>query len=175
MKSLNVKQFYSICPIDRNLSGATNPGQCGPEKNGSKWVHCISQSSSFTGASPSDCLVSYPWHTQGWGLQRCNQSIQQPQLTGITSYLLAPIWIDIHDIQVIWLSTEESFIWILLDTLLQNQRIGNHWIFSVWCYINLWRWFNIKSCLYIYIYISLVMGVNSPVTQIEILMPLIKE
>ena len=43
----------------------------------------IPQSSSITGASPSDCLVSYP--DTHWGnltpLQGCSQCILQPQLT----------------------------------------------------------------------------------------------
>ena len=44
------------------LSGATTPGQSGPESDGNEGVHCIPQSLSITGASPSDCLVSYPGH-----------------------------------------------------------------------------------------------------------------
>ena len=36
--------------MDETVSGATTPGLC------------IPQSSSATGASPSDCLVSYPKH-----------------------------------------------------------------------------------------------------------------
>ena len=51
--------FSSIWPIDMTLSGATTSSQSGPESDGNKWVRCISQSSSVTGASPSDCLVSY--------------------------------------------------------------------------------------------------------------------
>ena len=51
--------FSSIQPIDRKLSGTTTPG---PESNGNKRILYIPQSSSITGASPSDCLVSYPGH-----------------------------------------------------------------------------------------------------------------
>ena len=47
------------------LSGATTPGQSGPGSNGNKGVLHIPQSSSSTGASPSDCLVSYPGHSLG--------------------------------------------------------------------------------------------------------------
>ena len=46
----------------------------------------IPQSTSITGASPSDCLVAYLGHSLGGGLapqQRCSQCIQQPQLTGL--------------------------------------------------------------------------------------------
>ena len=55
----------SIWPIDRTLSGATTLGQNEPGSDGNKGVLRISQSSSITGASPSDCLVSYPGHSLG--------------------------------------------------------------------------------------------------------------
>ena len=60
-------QFNSIKPIDRALSGATILGQSGPESNGNEGVLHISQSSSITGTSPSNCLVSYPGLSLGWG------------------------------------------------------------------------------------------------------------
>ena len=53
-------QFSSIRPIDRILLGATTPGQSGPGSDGNEGVFRIPQSSSITGTSPSDCLVSYP-------------------------------------------------------------------------------------------------------------------
>ena len=49
----------------RTLSGATTPSQCGPGRYGNKGVFHIPQSSSITGASPSDCLVSYQRHSLG--------------------------------------------------------------------------------------------------------------
>ena len=58
-------QFSFIWPIDRTLLGATTPGQSGLGSNGNKEVFCIPQSSRITGASPSDCLVSYPGHSLG--------------------------------------------------------------------------------------------------------------
>ena len=42
------------------LSGAAILDQSGPGNNGNEGVLCIPQSSSITGTSPSDCLVSYP-------------------------------------------------------------------------------------------------------------------
>ena len=48
--------------MDRTLSGATTPAQSEP---GSEEVLRISQSSSFTEASPSDCFMSYPGHSLG--------------------------------------------------------------------------------------------------------------
>ena len=58
-------QFSSIWPIDRTLSGATTPGQSGPGSNGNEGALRIPQSSSITGTSTSDCLVSYPRHSLG--------------------------------------------------------------------------------------------------------------
>ena len=52
-----------ICPINGTLSCATTPDQSGPTSNGIEGVLRIPQSSSITGASPSDCLMlerSYP-------------------------------------------------------------------------------------------------------------------
>ena len=56
----------SIWPIESTLSGATTPGQSGLGSNGNEGVLCIPQSLSITGASPSDCLVSYPGHFLEW-------------------------------------------------------------------------------------------------------------
>ena len=53
----------SIGPRDRILSDATTPGQSGPGSNGNKGILCIPQSSSITGASPLDYLVSYLGHS----------------------------------------------------------------------------------------------------------------
>ena len=50
----------------RTLSGATTPGQSGPGSDGNKGVLSIPQSSSITGTSPSDCLVSYLGHSLMW-------------------------------------------------------------------------------------------------------------
>ena len=57
-------QFSSIWPIDRTLSGSTHSG---PEWTWERWkrVSHIPQSSSITGASLSDCLMSYPIHLLG--------------------------------------------------------------------------------------------------------------
>ena len=43
------------------------PGQSGLRSNDNEGVLRISQSSSITGTSPSDCLVSYPEHSLGGG------------------------------------------------------------------------------------------------------------
>ena len=67
------------------LLGATTPGQSGSRSDGNERVLRIPQSSSITGFSLSDCLVSYPGHSLGRGLtplQRCSRCILQPQPTG---------------------------------------------------------------------------------------------
>ena len=51
--------FSSIWPIDRTISGATTPGQCAPGSDGNKDILRLPQNSSITGASLSDCLMSY--------------------------------------------------------------------------------------------------------------------
>ena len=56
-------QFSSIWPINMTLSSATTPSQSGPGSDGNEGVLCISQSSSITGTSSSDCLESYLGHS----------------------------------------------------------------------------------------------------------------
>ena len=56
-------KFSFIWPIDRSLSGATTPGQSGPGNSGNEGVLPISQTSSITRTSPSDCLVAYEGHS----------------------------------------------------------------------------------------------------------------
>ena len=51
--------------MDRILSGATTPGQSGPGSDGNELILYVPQSSSITGTSPSDCLVSYLEHSLG--------------------------------------------------------------------------------------------------------------
>ena len=50
------------------LSGAITLDQSRPGSAGNKEILHIPQSSSFTGTSPSDCLVSYPGHLLEVGL-----------------------------------------------------------------------------------------------------------
>ena len=52
----------SIWPISQTLPGATTPGHNGPGNKSNERVHHITQSSR-TGASLSNRLESYPWHS----------------------------------------------------------------------------------------------------------------
>ena len=78
------ERFSSIWPIDKTLSGATTPGHSGPGSDGNKGLLHIPQSSSITGTSTSDCLVSYPEHSLVEGslipLQRNSWCILQPHV-----------------------------------------------------------------------------------------------
>ena len=65
----------SIWPIDRTLSGATTLGQSGPESNGNEGVLCIPQSSSITGASQLDVLMSDPEHSLEVVLPLCRDIV----------------------------------------------------------------------------------------------------
>ena len=70
----------SIWLIDRTLSGSTTPGQGGYLSDGIEWVLHIPQSSTITGVSQSDSLVSYTGHSVGVDLipqKRCSQCILQ--------------------------------------------------------------------------------------------------
>ena len=55
----------SVWPRDWTLSSATILGYCGPGNNDNKEVLYIPQHSNITGASPSDCFMSYPGHLLG--------------------------------------------------------------------------------------------------------------
>ena len=72
------------------LSCATTPGKSGPGSDGNEGVLCIPQSSSITGTSPLDCLMSYPSHSLVGGglnpLQRSSRCIQQPQPNGQSDF-----------------------------------------------------------------------------------------
>ena len=78
------KLFSTIWYIERTISSATTPGQCGPGSDRNDRVLHIPQSSSITGASPSDCFVSYQDTRRGslTPPQRSSRCIQQPQPTG---------------------------------------------------------------------------------------------
>ena len=67
-------QFSSIWPIDWDLLSVTTPGQSWLGSNGNEGVLYIPQSSSITGTSLSNCLVSYPGHTLGV-LHLCRDAI----------------------------------------------------------------------------------------------------
>ena len=78
-------------PIPRTLASTTILDQSGIGYDGNERIFHISQSSSITRASPSDCFVSYPEHLfRGGGLtplQRCSQCILSPRPTNWASVI----------------------------------------------------------------------------------------
>ena len=79
-----------IWPIEKTLLGATSSGKSELGSDSYDGVLRIPQSSSITGVSPSDCLVSYLGHLLEGSLnplQWCSWCI--PQLpTGLVKYVL---------------------------------------------------------------------------------------
>ena len=73
--------------FDWTLSGAAIPGLSGLGSDSNEWVLHIPQSLIITGASPSDCLLSYPGQSLRVGLtpvQRCSRCIPPLWPTGLT-------------------------------------------------------------------------------------------
>ena len=66
--SNSVLQSSSIWAIDWTRLGVTTAGQSGPRSDRNEGVHRITQSSSLTGISQSNCLVSYSGHSLGESL-----------------------------------------------------------------------------------------------------------
>ena len=88
------------------LSGATNPGQSGSGSDGNEGVHSIHQSSSITGTSPPDGLMSYT--TIHLGKSYASTEKQSVYFTVPQPYLA-----DSHGISI--LNTLKHFIGKLID------------------------------------------------------------
>ena len=110
-----------IWPIDWALSGATIPGQSESVRDGNEEVFHIPQSTSITGASPSDCLVWYPGHLLWSGL------IHPPR---DSQYVLQPLadWA-----QIIWIYTyKDKLIDKIAKVIIQ---VLNQIEFSSFCFL----------------------------------------
>ena len=70
--SINISSIWTIY---WTLSGATTPGQSWPGSDSNEGVQRITQSSIINEASPSDCLVLYPWHPLCWGFYPSRDSL----------------------------------------------------------------------------------------------------
>ena len=115
----------SIWYIDRTQTDSTTPGQSGPGSGGNNKVLRIPWSSSITGASPADCLVSYLGHLYvcvcvcGGVLPLCRDAF------GVFNSLN---WLDS------WQANEHMEIWFLWKNkkgILQNRcRVST----TVWLY-----------------------------------------
>ena len=86
VRNLNIKQFYLTQKIgpyqDLPLQVRVDP-----KSNGNKGLLHNPQNSK-TGASPTDCLMSYSRHSLGesYPQQRCSRCILQSQLKGLNKY-----------------------------------------------------------------------------------------
>ena len=142
------------------LSGATTPGLSGPGSDGNKVVLHIPQSSSITGTSPSDCLVSYPVHSLGslTPLQRCSRCIIQPQATGHKHFVLGNT-VMIYEYIVEFFQKEKNIyhlpnIFNIGRIWCKVRLVG--WLVVFYGILNPCRLFNVKTYsyewMYIYIY-----------------------
>ena len=68
-------QFSSIWLTDRTLSDVTTPGPSGPRSDGNEGMLCISQSSSITRTSPSDCFFFNIQDSHGGVLTLCRDAV----------------------------------------------------------------------------------------------------
>ena len=96
----------SIWLLDRTLSGAITPGQSGPGNDGNEEVLRIPQSSNITGASPSDCLISYLGHSLRYSLLLGRNAV------GLFNYLSRLGWFSLvryEDIRFLTTSGAVSF------------------------------------------------------------------
>ena len=67
------------------------PGQSGPGSDDNNGVLRIPQSFSITGASPSDCLVSYPGHLLGESYP--SAEVQSVYFTAPAEWAIKRVWI----------------------------------------------------------------------------------
>ena len=65
----------AILTIDRTLPDAIIPGLSGRGNDSNEGMFCIPQSSSITGASPADCLMSYSRHSLVGVLPLCRDVV----------------------------------------------------------------------------------------------------
>ena len=114
-------QFSSIKPIDRTLSGVTNPGKSGHGSDGNKGVLRIPPNSSITADSP-DCLVSFPGHSLG-------ESYSSTEVQSV--YFAVPAdWATRHSLGESYPSAEmqptepQDTLWGSLTPLQRCSRLG---------------------------------------------------
>ena len=109
----------SIWLIDMNQLGASTQGQSGPGNDGNEGVLCIPQGSSITGASPSDCLVSYPGHS-------LVVRVVLPLGRDVVGVFYSPSWLGYIQLGI--------FILLLLENEKQNKKIKGKvtWVCAIW-------------------------------------------
>ena len=126
-------QFSSIWPIDRTLSGVTTLGQSRPGSNCNEGVLHISQSSSITGASPSDCLVSFSGHSLDESYPSAEKQSVYSRATA--NRATSALWQNLKYLSVFLL----SFIFMLWSIEWQNQLNDKFFSFC-WLTVILMFW-----------------------------------
>ena len=123
----------SICLIDRTLLGATTPNQSWSGSNVNEGVFCIPQSFCITGASPSDCFMSYLRHSFG------RESYPSAEMQSL--YSTATLQTGLRGIgEISW-----YILWNCTYTLMWGLFIYQYLFCSVWELK--WKWWNrIKNC-----------------------------
>ena len=100
-----------IWPIDRTLP----PGQSGSWGSYNNGVLCIPQSSSITGASPSDCLFAYPEPSLGWVLALCRDAVGILNSSSWLGYI--QLWYSMHLPNPFTMTRRWYILTLLLDWL----------------------------------------------------------
>ena len=101
----------SIWPIDGALSGAPIPGQSGPASDGNEMVLPIPQSSITPGASSSDCFVSYPERSLGWGSYSSAKVLSVYSIAPAERASSGGVLVSSVDLQTYTSGFESQFIW----------------------------------------------------------------
>ena len=168
-------QNSSIRIIGRTLSSATTSGHGGSGSDGRKGVLYISQRSSITGTSPSDCFVSYPRHSFGESYPFAEM---QSVYSTVPADWVIQITINIYISRVIF---REHVLLLFGDSILdQNNNlplcnmldtsifanfhslslIGVRFHLKITWYKNLSLFYLTMLCLYIYIYIYIYINMS---------------
>ena len=118
---------YQFLLAQKNLTGVTTLSQSGPGNDGNEEVLGIPQSSSITGTSPSDCLVSYP----GYSMQGRERSYPSAEVQLVYSITPAD-WLEVFG--MIWPGTEPQSPGLLCQDLLSFYIAWARVIFSLFLF-----------------------------------------
>ncbi len=137
----------SIWPIDRTLSGTTILDQSRPGSDGNKEVLSILQSSSISGASPSNCLVLYPGHSLGESYPIAEmQSVYSTAPASLQSCFLTHAYVCVcvreRERESVWVCEQNTSLFIL--DLIYNLTGLNFCILFMseywWAYLIILLW-----------------------------------
>ena len=149
------KDFQDQINIRNNKNNNNNNNNNGsrtysrPGSDGNKGVLRIPQSYTIAGTSPSDCLVSYPRLSLGWGAYSTapadwakilvKHSNSLPLSTPLSPSLLGPLWprMETHD-RVLSMSQIELNCMLMLNWIVLNRTVltfklrASKWLMLNW-------------------------------------------